>query len=89
MNKEEKVVPEMEKKLEPKAKDKTPVKPKAIKPKAIKPYTHIDTFLLTAKVLYNVSSIEAQGFKVKMDGGHYQQDETVFLRELKKYLNIK
>ena len=83
-DKAEKVIPVTEKKLEPKA--KAPVKPK---PKAIKPYTHIDTFLQTAKVLYEVSNIEAQGFKVKMEGNHYQQDESVFLKELKNYLNIK
>lgn len=59
------------------------------KKKAIKPYVHINTFLQTAVPLYGMSNMQAQGFKSRMNGRHYQRDEKVFMEELKKYLNLK
>lgn len=53
-----------------------------------KPYVHIDTFLQTAIQLYGLTSVEAAGFKAKMQGSHYQTDEKVFLEALKQHLNI-
>jgi reverse gyrase len=53
-----------------------------------KPYIHIDTFLKTAVPLYGLSGVQAAGFKAKMSGQHYQRDEKVFLKALKKHFNI-
>ena len=53
------------------------------------PYTHINTFLQTAVPLYNLSNVQAAGFKAKMQGKHYQRDEKVFIDALKKHFNIK
>jgi len=66
-----------------------PKKAKDKKPKPIKPYVHIDTFLQTAIEVFDISNVQAQGFKAKMRGNHYQRDEKVFVEELKKYLNLK
>lgn len=68
-------------------KKKKPVPKK--EPKVIKPYVHIDTFLQTAIPLFGLTNIQAQGFKSRMNGRHYQRDEQVFVEELKKYLNLK
>lgn len=54
-----------------------------------RPYIHIDTFLKTAVPLFKMNKMQAQGFKARMNGRHYQKDEQVFLQELKDYLNIK
>jgi len=54
-----------------------------------KSYTHIDTFLQTAVPLYNLSNVQAAGFKAKMQGKHYQRDEKVFIDALKEHFNIK
>jgi hypothetical protein len=59
------------------------------KPEPPKPYVHIDTFLQTAVPMYGLNSMQAQGFKARMNGRHYQTDEQVFLKELKAYLNLK
>lgn len=56
-------------------------------PKPLKPYIHIDTFLNTAIPLFKLSRGQAAGFKSRMNGRHYQRDEQVFVKELKKYLN--
>ncbi|WNO29815.1 hypothetical protein [Bacillus phage SDFMU_Pbc] len=61
---------------------------KAVYPKP-RSYIHIDTFLQTAQQLYELSSVEAAGFKAKMRGRHYQHDEKVFLEELKKHFKIE
>lgn len=53
-----------------------------------KSYIHVDTFLKTAVPLFNLSNVQAAGFKAKMQGKLYQHDEQVFLDELKKHLNI-
>lgn len=58
-------------------------------PKKIKPYVHIDTFLQTAVPLYGLNNMQAQGFKNRMNGRHYQRDEQIFVDELKKYLKLK
>lgn len=52
-------------------------------------YTHIDTFLQSAIPIFKISKVQAQGFKARMNGRHYQKDEKVFVDELKQYLNIK
>lgn len=54
-----------------------------------KPYVHIDTFLGTAIPFFGLTKVQAQGFKARMNGKHYQTDEQVFVRELKAYLNLK
>lgn len=85
----------MEKKAKEETKEETkvtkapkePVKKK--KPKKLKPYVHIDTFLNTAVPLYELNNMQAQGFKNRMNGRHYQRDEQIFVDELKKYLNLK
>jgi outer membrane biosynthesis protein TonB len=64
-------------------------KAKAPKKKPLKPYVHIDTFLQTAMPFFGLSSVQAQGFKSRMNGKHYQRDEQVFVTELRKYLNLK
>lgn len=59
------------------------------KPAQPKPYVHIDTFLQTAVPLFGLSNMQANGFKSRMNGRHYQYDEQVFVDELKSYLNLK
>lgn len=59
------------------------------KPEPLKPYVHIDTFLQTAVPLFELNSMQATGFKARMNGRHYQRDEQVFVDELKQYLNLK
>jgi hypothetical protein len=61
--------------------------PKKVAPP--KPYVHIDTFLNTAIPLYNLTKVQAAGFKAKMQGQHYQRDEQVFLKALKEHLDLK
>lgn len=63
--------------------------PEKKKPTPIKPYVHIDTFLQTAIPYYGLSQMQAQGFKARMNGKHYQRDEQIFVEELKAYLNLK
>lgn len=65
------------------------VEPEKKKPEPIKPYVHIDTFLQTAIPYYGLSKVQAQGFKARMSGKHYQRDEQIFVEELKAYLNLK
>jgi len=55
----------------------------------VKPYVHIDTFLQTARQMFDMSNMQAAGFKARMRGRHYQTDEQVFLNELKQYLDLK
>lgn len=68
---------------------KTTKKKKESAPKAIKSYVHIDTFLQTAIPFYKLSKMQAQGFKSRMNGEHYQRDEQVFVDKLKSYLDLK
>ncbi|AIW03331.1 hypothetical protein CPT_Mater174 [Bacillus phage Mater] len=58
------------------------------KQEAPKPYVHIDTFMKTAQPMFGLSNVQAAGFKAKMNGRHYQQDENIFLDELKKHFNL-
>lgn len=53
------------------------------KPKKIKPYVHIDTFLKTAVPLFELTNMQAQGFKSRMKGRQYQRDEQILLMSLK------
>lgn len=66
--------------------NKAKEEPKKTLPKS---YTHIDTFLQTAVPMYNLSNVQAAGFKAKMQGKHYQRDEKVFIDALKEHFNIK
>lgn len=50
------------------------------------PYVHIDTFLETARVLYEMNEMQVQGFKSFMSGKHYQKGDEAFIPPLKKYL---
>lgn len=68
---------------------KEPKKEEKPKKKKRKSYVHIDVFLQTADKVYGVNSIQKAGFKSMMRGKHYQKDEEVFEKELKKYLNIE
>lgn len=52
-------------------------------------YYHIEDFLKTAEVMFEMSKGQVEGFKGYMKGKHYQTDEQEFLVNLKKYLNIK
>jgi hypothetical protein len=61
----------------------------AVQKAAPKPYVHIDTFMLSAVPMYGLSKVQAAGFKVKMQGQHYQRDEQVFLKALKEHFNLK
>lgn len=70
-------------------KPKRKANPKKKQQKPIKPYVHIDTFLQTAIPYYELSNVQAAGFKAHMNGRHYLQDEQIFVEELKKYLNLK
>lgn len=47
---------------------------------------HIDTFLNTAKDLYNLSTLQIAGFKAYMAGQLYQPSDKDFLPYLNKYL---
>lgn len=74
---------------EPKQEEPKQEEPEQKKPEPIKPYVHIDTFLQTALPYYGLSRMQAQGFKARMQGKHYQRDEQIFVEELKAYLNLK
>jgi len=74
--------------LEAEAKPETEVAPTPA-PTPPKSYVHIDTFLQTAVPLFNMSRVQAAGFKMRMNGRAYQKDEQVFVDELKAYLNLK
>lgn len=68
--------------------EKQPEKDNKKETKKRKPYVHIDVYLQTAIPYFGLNNIQAAGFKSKMNGRHYQRDEEVFNKELKKYLNI-
>ena len=63
-------------------------KPKT-KPKDFTGYVHIDTFLETARVMFNMTGGQAEGFKAYMYGNTYQYSELDFLPHLEKYLGRK
>ncbi|AFN38128.1 hypothetical protein phi_Fi200W_ORF073 [Staphylococcus phage Fi200W] len=52
-------------------------------------YVHIDTFLDTAKTLFNMRDSQVAGFKAYMEGSHYLFSEQEFLPSLEKYLGRK
>lgn len=81
-------VKEMKEKGPKDIKEKKPQKEETKEPIKRKPYVHIDVYLQTAIPYFGLNNIQAAGFKSKMNGRHYQRDEEVFNRELKKYLNI-
>lgn len=72
---------------EPKEEEKVEEAP----PVPVKPpkYYHVDQFLQTAIPMYGLNSMQARGFKARMQGRQYQTDMLVFVDELKKYLNIQ
>lgn len=49
-------------------------------------YVHIDTFLSTAKALFNLPESQVAGFRAYMAGRSYLYDEKDFLPYLEKYL---
>ena len=86
-NKEQEKEQKNEQAIEPKEQEDR--EPKEEKKQAQpKPYIHIDTFLQTAAPMYDLSNVQAAGFKAKMRGRHYQNDEQVFMEEFKKHFNI-
>lgn len=66
--------------------EKPKEEPKKTLPKS---YVHIDTFMQTAIPMYNLSRVQAAGFKAKMQGQHYQRDQKVFIDALKEHFNIE
>lgn len=52
-------------------------------------YVHIDTFLDTAKTLFNMKDSQVAGFKAYMHGNHYLYNEKDFIPSLEKYLGRK
>lgn len=49
-------------------------------------YVHIDVFLDTAQVIFNLHPYQVAGFKAFMTGQHYQNKDTDFIPFLEKYL---
>ncbi|AEQ34218.1 hypothetical protein D307_gp246 [Bacillus phage Bastille] len=62
---------------------------KEVQAEPLKPYVHIDKFLNSVKLVYELSDVELAGFKALMAGQHYQRDEEIFLEALKKHFNLK
>lgn len=58
---------------------------KQISPK----YIHIDTFIETAQIHFNLSNAQVAGFKAFMYGKYYQHKDTDFIPYLEKYLGKK
>lgn len=52
-------------------------------------YVHIDTFLETARTLFEMKNTQVAGFKAYMEGSHYLFSEQEFLPHLEKYLGRK
>lgn len=52
-------------------------------------YIHIDTFIETAQVHFNLSNSQVAGFKAFMYGKYYQHKDTDFIPYLEKYLGKK
>lgn len=52
-------------------------------------YIHIDTFIETAQVHFNLSNAQVAGFKAFMYGKYYQHKDTDFIPYLEKYLGKK
>ena len=50
---------------------------------------HIDTFLNTARTLFDMKESQVAGFKAYMEGSHYLFSERDFLPPLEKYLGRK
>lgn len=47
---------------------------------------HVDTFLETARVLYDLTNLQVAGFKGYMQGNFYQVEDKDFIPYLEKYL---
>lgn len=56
--------------------------------KSQSPLIHIDEFLLTATTYFNVSRMQAAGFRAKMQGRFYQTSDS-FFKEIESYLSKK
>lgn len=67
-------------KQEPIKKEKKQISPK---------YIHIDTFIETAQIHFNLSNSQVAGFKAFMYGKYYQHKDTDFIPYLEKYLGKK
>lgn len=71
--------------------EETKQAPKEIKKEKKQPavssgYVHVDVFLDTAKVIFDLHPYQVAGFKAFMVGKHYQKTDTDFLPYLEKYL---
>lgn len=62
---------------------------KVSKEKGFSGYVHIDTFIELAKVMFGLTGGQAEGFKVYMNGKHYQYEDKDFLPYLEEYLGKK
>lgn len=63
------------------------VKTKSVEPTPVaSSYVHIDLFLETARQLYEMNTLEVQGFRAYMTGKHYQKKITDYVPHLEKYL---
>lgn len=49
-------------------------------------YVHIDVFLNTARVLFQLSQYQVAGFRAYMQGKAYQKTDADFIPYLEKYL---
>lgn len=77
------------KKAKPTDVDYTKSSDKGSKKKPKKSYVHIDTFLNSAREEFGISKSQAKGFKVHMNGHHYQVGEKAFIKNLEEYLGKK
>lgn len=64
----------------------TPAPQVTEQPALVSGYVHIDVFLATAKVIFNLHAYQVAGFKAFMTGKHYQKRDTDFIPFLEKYL---
>lgn len=55
-------------------------------PATLSGYVHIDAFLDTAGVIFNLHPYQQAGFKAFMSGRHYQKRDTDFIPYLEEYL---
>lgn len=55
-------------------------------PATLSGYVHIDVFLDTAGVIFNLHPYQQAGFKAFMTGRHYQKRDTDFIPYLEEYL---
>lgn len=59
------------------------------KEKSFSGYAHIDNFIEVAKIMFGLSPGQAEGFRVYMNGKHYQYEDKDFVPYLEEYLGKK